>query len=201
MRQLIDKFSPQNQQAYDGIKMGFFFILYLIICLFIYLLFYLFIYFVENKGLHKMGALVPRFTTRRNVSQRFQRYEGVRPIRQEGQRTIRARDSREFYAAIDENHRNFFNRTTFCVSKLHGFDPKFSEESFKTGLKLVGCAVKELWIFKLFHFISFKLIYSSFIYLFYLFIFHWKIENDINWYNLLSVGTIEEGWFIFMRRG
>ena len=37
-----------------------------------------------------------------------------------------------------------FQPNDFCASKLHGFDLKFSEESFKTGLKLVGCAVKEL---------------------------------------------------------
>ena len=35
----------------------------------------------------------------------------------------------------------------FCVNKLYGFDPNFSEESFKIGLKFVGCVVKELWIF------------------------------------------------------
>ena len=88
----MTSFSPQNQQAYDVIKIDFFHSLFNY--LFIHLFFiYLFIYFVENKGLHKMGALVPRFTTRRNFSQRFQRYEGVRPLRQEGQRTIRARDS------------------------------------------------------------------------------------------------------------
>ena len=36
-----------------------------------------------------------------------------------------------------------FQTNNFCVSKLHGFDPKFSEESFKTGLKLVGCVIKD----------------------------------------------------------
>ena len=94
-----------------------------------------------------MGALVPRFTTRRNFSQRFQRYEGVRPLRQEGQRTIRARDS--FTSAVNCMPQLMkiivtFQPNDFCVSKLHGFDLKFFEESFKTGLKLVGCAVKEL---------------------------------------------------------
>ena len=113
----MTSFSPQNQQAYDVIKIDFFHSLFNY--LFIHLFFiYLFIYFVENKGLHKMGALVPRFTTRRNFSQRFQRYEGVRPLRQEGQRTIRARDSLprfgEFYAAIDENHRNFSTERLLC---------------------------------------------------------------------------------------
>ena len=49
-----------------------FFILYFNY-LFIHLLFiYLFVYFVENKGLHKMGALVPRFTTRRKDLSHFQ---------------------------------------------------------------------------------------------------------------------------------
>ena len=37
-----------------------------------------------------------------------------------------------------------FQPNDFCVSKLHGYDPKFSEESFKAGLKLVGCTIKEL---------------------------------------------------------
>ena len=88
---ILISFSPQNHQAYDVIKIDFFHCLFNY--LFIYLFFiYLFIYFVEIKWLHKVGALVPRFTTR-NFSQRFQRYEGVKPLRQEGQRTIRARDS------------------------------------------------------------------------------------------------------------
>ena len=48
-----------------------------------------------------------------------------------------------------------FQPNDFCVSKLHGFDQKFSEKSFKTGLKLVGYAVKELQFFLI---ISFRLI-------------------------------------------
>ena len=141
----------------------------------IHLFFICLLILLKNKGLHKMGDLVPCFITRRNVSQRFQRYEG-------GQ-TPQARRSTNYPSTwLAASELNFmpqlmkiivtFQPNDFCVSKLHGFDPKFSEESFKAGLKLVGCAVKELWIFKLFHLISFKLIYSSFIYLFYLFIFH-----------------------------
>ena len=49
----------------------------------------------------------------------------------------------EFYATMMKIIVSF-QPNDFCVSKLHGFDPKFSEESFKTSLKLVGCVVKEL---------------------------------------------------------
>ena len=33
---------------------------------------------LKNKGLHKKGELVPRFTTRLNSSQRFSRYAKVK---------------------------------------------------------------------------------------------------------------------------
>ena len=164
MGQLIDKFlfsfrmnrrydNEKMFRAYNVIKIYFFFI----ICLVIYFLFIYFIDLFENKGLHKWviwGDLVPRFTTRRNFSQRFQRYGG-------GQ-TPQARRSTNYPSTwLAASAVNFmpqlmkiivtFQPNDFCVSKLHGFDLKFSEESFKTGLKLVGCTVKELWISKLFH--------------------------------------------------
>ena len=84
----------------------------------------------------------------------------------------------------------------FCVSKLHGFDPKFSEESFKIGLKFVGCAVKELWIFN--YLIWFNLINLFIFNLLVLCVYSFLFENKEldqmgNWYNLLSVGNIEDG--------
>ena len=155
IRQLIDK-CPQNQQAYDVIKMGFFHSLFNYLYIYLFSLFICLLILLKNKGLHKMGDLVPCFITRRNFSQRFQRYE-------EGQ-TPQARRSTNYPSTwLAASPLNFmlqlmkiiliFQPNDICVSKLHGFDPKFSEESFKAGLKLVGCAVKELWIFKLFHLI------------------------------------------------
>ena len=74
-----------------------------------------------------------------------------------------------------------FQPNDFCVSKLLGFDPKFSEESFKTGLKLVGCTVKELWIFN--YSILFNLINLFIFYLLVLFVyfFNLKTKDDIKW--------------------
>ena len=58
-----------------------------------------------------MGDLVPRFITRRNFSQRFQRYEGGsdpsgKKVNELSEHVTRCLGV-EFYATIDENHRNF----------------------------------------------------------------------------------------------
>ena len=57
-----------------------------------------------------MVDLVPCFITRRNFSRRFQRYEGSDPsgkkVNELSEHVTRCLGV-EFYATIDENHRNF----------------------------------------------------------------------------------------------
>ena len=58
-----------------------------------------------------MGDLVPCFITRRNFSQRFQRYGGGsdssgKKVNEVSEHVTRS-PGVEFYATIDETHRNF----------------------------------------------------------------------------------------------
>ena len=64
-----------------------------------------------------MGALVPRFTTRRILASGFRDTRGSDPsgkkVNELSEHVIRCLGG-EFYAAIDENHRNFSTERLLC---------------------------------------------------------------------------------------